>query len=53
MVALGDLHLRYDTLGMPFEDVAEWVQGDPLVDLDGDPRPGIAQAQDWAGADIP
>lgn len=49
----GDLHLRYDTLGMPFEDVAQWVQGDPLVDLDGDPRPGVEQAQDWAGADIP
>ncbi len=49
----GDLHLRYDTLGMPFEDVAQWVQGDPLVDLDGDPRPGIAHASDWAGADIP
>ncbi len=49
----GDLHLRYDTFGMPFEDVAQWVKGDPLVDLDGDPRPGVDAAQDWAGADIP
>ncbi len=49
----GDLHLRRDAIGMPFEGVAVWSQGDPLVDIDGDPRPAVPDASDWVGADIP
>ena len=49
----GDLHLRTDDFGMPFEGVAVWSKDDPLVDIDGDPRPGVADAEDWVGADVP
>jgi hypothetical protein len=48
--ATGDFHLVRDTL---FEDVAVWEDGDPLVDLDGEPRPARDGAVDVAGADIP
>ena len=51
--ARGDLHLQGDALGMPFEGVGVWTEIDPLVDLDGDPRPAVVDAQDWVGADIP
>ncbi|MBK8717448.1 MAG: hypothetical protein IPN32_22285 [Deltaproteobacteria bacterium] len=36
-----------------FGDVAQWQSGDPLVDIDGDARPGIDGSADVAGADIP
>ncbi|MBK9755398.1 MAG: hypothetical protein IPO88_18200 [Nannocystis sp.] len=39
--------------GMPFEDVAVWMTGDPLVDYDGDPRPKGDGDPDYAGADRP
>jgi hypothetical protein len=34
-------------------DVAVHQPGDPLVDFDGDPRPTMAGAADYAGADVP
>ncbi|MBK6923527.1 MAG: hypothetical protein IPH07_39430 [Deltaproteobacteria bacterium] len=36
-----------------FGDVAQWQSGDPLVDIDGDARPGVDGSADVAGADIP
>jgi len=45
---MGDFHLEP---GHPFDDVAEWQASDPLVDLDGDERPGVAGSPDVAGAD--
>jgi len=35
------------------EDVAVHQAGDPVVDFDLDPRPIMAGAADWAGADVP
>ncbi|MBK6923525.1 MAG: hypothetical protein IPH07_39420 [Deltaproteobacteria bacterium] len=32
---------------------AQWQSGDPLVDIDGDARPGVDGSADVAGADIP
>lgn len=35
-------------------DIARWQQGDPRVDIDGDPRPsGADGVSDHAGADVP
>lgn len=34
-------------------ELAEWADGDPYVDYDGDPRPNIAGATDFAGAARP
>jgi hypothetical protein len=34
-------------------DVAQWVAGDPLVDIDGDARAAVDGAMEAAGADIP
>jgi hypothetical protein len=33
-------------------DVAQWDDGSPGVDVDGDPRP-TRPGPDWAGADVP
>jgi len=46
------------TMGMPpgsevFAGIAQWNEGDPLTDIDGDPRPTTAGAADFAGADVP
>jgi hypothetical protein len=38
---------------MPFANEAQWQQGDPWVDLDGDERPQIDGTDDWIGADVP
>lgn len=35
------------------ENVAVRQPGDPVVDFDGDPRPEMAGANDYAGADVP
>ncbi len=35
------------------EGVAVRQAGDPIIDIDGDPRPMMAGANDWAGADVP
>jgi hypothetical protein len=36
-----------------FANVAQWREGDPLADIDGDPRPAVDGAPDHAGADVP
>jgi hypothetical protein len=45
-----DWHVLPGSLPM---DVAVHQPGDPLVDFDGDPRPTMAGAADYAGADVP
>ena len=48
----GDLHL---TGNAPDEiaTTAQWQNGDPTIDIDGQPRPSTDGAEDVAGADIP
>lgn len=36
----------------PVSEVAQWQDGDPRVDIDGDARPGTDGAADYAGADF-
>lgn len=48
----GNFHLSPSYAGL-FAGIARWQPGDPLTDLDGDPRPSIDGASDYAGADIP
>jgi hypothetical protein len=48
----GDTHLAPSTT-TPFANEAQWQQGDPWVDLDGDERPQIDGTDDWIGADVP
>ncbi len=36
-----------------FNDIARWTTGDPLVDIEGDPRAGVDGTMEHAGADIP
>lgn len=35
------------------KDLAQWKDGDPKLDYDGDARPGTDGAADWPGADVP
>jgi len=35
------------------DTTAQWNEGDPLTDIDGDPRPTTDGAADYAGADVP
>jgi hypothetical protein len=37
----------------PLSTFATWTTGDPLVDIDGDPRVGMNGQLDYAGADVP
>lgn len=46
--ASGDFHVK---AGAPFAELGRWRTGDPAVDYDGDPRPDVDLAPDWAGAD--
>jgi len=46
----GDLWLELDH---PYAGIAVWQEGDPLTDIDGDPRPTTQGSFDIAGADIP
>ncbi|RMG94603.1 MAG: hypothetical protein D6705_15815 [Deltaproteobacteria bacterium] len=48
----GDYHLS-PSGATTFADVATWKEGDPPVDYDGDARPGVDGAKDYAGADVP
>jgi hypothetical protein len=34
-------------------ELAVWLDGDPKADFNGDARPGVADATDYAGADRP
>jgi hypothetical protein len=45
-----DWHVMPDSLPV---DVAVHQPGDPVVDFDGEPRPTMAGAADYAGADVP
>lgn len=45
----GDFHLRREH---PFADVAVGREGDPITDIDGEPRPSVDGANDVAGADV-
>jgi len=36
-----------------FVDLAQWQEGDPPTDIEGDARPSIDGTSDYAGADIP
>jgi len=49
----GDLHLDLDATEPMFAGVARWQAGDPITDIDGDPRPIVSGESDWCGADIP
>lgn len=48
----GDFHLSA-TGTTVFADIAQWQSGDPTTDIDGDPRPMMDGAMDYAGADVP
>lgn len=51
----GDFHLAkmgVDQFGAA-EGIAEWNDGDPTTDIDGDLRPNVNGTADVAGADIP
>lgn len=47
----GDFHLMNPPL--PVATAAQWVDGDPTVDIDGQPRPQVNGASDIVGADVP
>lgn len=36
-----------------FADFAVWQEGDPVTDIDGEPRPAVAGTPGYAGADVP
>jgi len=38
---------------MAFENLAQWQDGDPPTDIEGDPRPEVDGSPDHAGADVP
>jgi hypothetical protein len=44
----GDFHVKP---AAPFADLGRWRTGDPRVDYDGEARPDVDLAPDWAGAD--
>lgn len=48
----GNYHLQNDGPSS-FEGIAQWQVGDPIIDIDGDARPGTDGASDYAGADVP
>ena len=39
--------------GGELDGVASWKNNDPWTDYDGDLRPAVTNASDYAGADIP
>lgn len=48
----GDFSLQNQGLTV-FADIAQWNTNDPLLDIDGDPRPAVDGTPDYAGADVP
>jgi hypothetical protein len=48
----GNYHLT-PTGAEVFAGLAQWQAGDPIADIDGDPRPAIPRAPDHPGADVP
>jgi hypothetical protein len=49
-LAQGDLHLT-NQAPVVLTSAAVWQEGDPLVDIDQDPRPAIEGEADYLGAD--
>ncbi len=49
---LGDFHLG-PLAPAALASAGAWAAGDPIVDIDGDPRPASESSPDYAGADIP
>jgi hypothetical protein len=47
----GDFHLS-GTHPVSIETAAQWRVGDPATDIDGEPRPTVHEAPDFAGADL-
>ncbi|WP_205633206.1 hypothetical protein [Enhygromyxa salina] len=47
----GDFHLNPNMFPQAIETAATWTLADPGVDIDGDPRPTMEGAADFAGAD--
>jgi len=47
----GDFHLA--TPPATIATAAQWEDGDPLIDIDGEARPQLDGAPDVAGADVP
>lgn len=50
--ATGDFHLTASAPGAVLS-AAEWHEGDPATDIDGDSRPSVDGTADIAGADVP
>ncbi|MCB9567265.1 MAG: hypothetical protein H6710_08665 [Myxococcales bacterium] len=48
----GDYHLKAGAM-TPFEGLARWTTGQPPTDFDGQARPQVDGAPDFAGADVP
>ncbi len=48
----GDFGLREEGATV-FEDIAVWLPGDPVLDIDGDARPAGRDGMDYVGADVP
>lgn len=48
--AMGNFALS-GTQPSPLATAAQWQDGDPVVDIDGDPRPTVDGTRDYAGAD--
>lgn len=40
-------------VGSSAADVAVWMDGDPLTDINGVMRPAMIDSPDYAGADLP
>ncbi|MEM7153799.1 MAG: hypothetical protein AAF799_13205 [Myxococcota bacterium] len=53
----GRTRVRWPTLAdpesSPMAGVAQWALGDPLTDIDGDPRPAVDGSEDYAGCERP
>ncbi len=47
-----NFHIKAGSMN-PFKDAALWINGQPLTDYDGDPRPTVDGSVDYAGADVP
>jgi hypothetical protein len=47
----GDLHLTPLSPEL-LDEAAHWKAGDPVVDIDGDPRNAVIDAPGGAGADV-
>ena len=51
-IGAGDFSLQNDGI-TDFANIAQWEEGDPPFDIDGDDRPNVDAVMDVAGADVP